>query len=258
MNSKPRSVGPWTLGLDIGIASVGWAALSPTRIIDLGCARFRQSGNRRQRRITQSGPPPARLLRRRLWRRAWRLTKAGSPAQTARVIESLSFFKDQPGFTDSTWVLRRDGLNRLADHQRVGASAVSPVQTPRLSLVQQGRRGQGRGRHQGRRRQGQEGPGADSGADERKGYRSAAEMVLAEFPEAQRNKQGRLQQGLSRVLLDDELASSSTPSGSSATPRRRSGTGAARHARPARRPVLVTKARFGGQRPAQNAGTLHL
>src|SRR3989338_2419041 len=39
-----------------------------------------------------------------------------------------------------------------------------------------------------------------------KGYRSAAEMVLAEFPEAQRNKQGDYGKALSRVLLNDELA----------------------------------------------------
>ena len=39
-----------------------------------------------------------------------------------------------------------------------------------------------------------------------KGYRSTAEMVLAEFPEAQRNKQGDYGKALSRVLLGEELA----------------------------------------------------
>jgi CRISPR-associated endonuclease Csn1 len=38
-----------------------------------------------------------------------------------------------------------------------------------------------------------------------KNYRTAAEMVLAEFPEAQRNKQGDYSKALSRVLLGDEL-----------------------------------------------------
>src|SRR5690606_11207324 len=38
-----------------------------------------------------------------------------------------------------------------------------------------------------------------------KQYRSAAEMVLAEFPEAQRNKQGEYTKALSRVLLAEEL-----------------------------------------------------
>ncbi len=38
-----------------------------------------------------------------------------------------------------------------------------------------------------------------------KSYRTAAEMVLAEFPEAQRNKQGDYSKALSRILLGDEL-----------------------------------------------------
>ena len=39
-----------------------------------------------------------------------------------------------------------------------------------------------------------------------KGYRTAAEMVLAEFPHAQRNKRGEYDKALSRVLLDQEFA----------------------------------------------------
>jgi CRISPR-associated endonuclease Csn1 len=38
-----------------------------------------------------------------------------------------------------------------------------------------------------------------------KGYRTAAEMVLAEFPDAQRNKQGDYSKALSRKLLDQEF-----------------------------------------------------
>lgn len=38
-----------------------------------------------------------------------------------------------------------------------------------------------------------------------KGYRTAAEMVLAEFPHAQRNKGGSYSQSLARLLLDEEL-----------------------------------------------------
>jgi transposase len=39
-----------------------------------------------------------------------------------------------------------------------------------------------------------------------KGYRSAAEMVLSEFPDAQRNKQGDYTKALARTLIGDELA----------------------------------------------------
>ncbi len=35
-----QSTEPLTFGFDIGIASVGWAVLSPTRIVDLGVRAF--------------------------------------------------------------------------------------------------------------------------------------------------------------------------------------------------------------------------
>ena len=40
MASKNRNLGPLTFGLDIGIASVGWAVLGENRIIDLGVRCF--------------------------------------------------------------------------------------------------------------------------------------------------------------------------------------------------------------------------
>ncbi|MDV7399173.1 hypothetical protein RZS08_47625, partial [Arthrospira platensis SPKY1] len=38
-----------------------------------------------------------------------------------------------------------------------------------------------------------------------KGYRTAAEMILAEFPDGQRNKRGDYTKALARKLLDDEF-----------------------------------------------------
>jgi len=40
MASKNKNLGPLTFGLDIGIASVGWAVLGENRIIDLGVRCF--------------------------------------------------------------------------------------------------------------------------------------------------------------------------------------------------------------------------
>jgi CRISPR-associated endonuclease Csn1 len=40
MTSKQNNLGPLTFGLDIGIASVGWAVLGENRIIDLGVRCF--------------------------------------------------------------------------------------------------------------------------------------------------------------------------------------------------------------------------
>ena len=40
MTGKQKVDGPITIGLDIGIASVGWAVLGENRIIDLGVRCF--------------------------------------------------------------------------------------------------------------------------------------------------------------------------------------------------------------------------
>ena len=40
MERNQRNIGAWTLGLDIGIASVGWAAMGDKRLIDLGVRAF--------------------------------------------------------------------------------------------------------------------------------------------------------------------------------------------------------------------------
>ena len=62
-------------GLDIGIASVGWAVLSPERIVDLGVRAFDKAETAKEGDSLNLVRRTARLLRRRLWRRAWRLTK---------------------------------------------------------------------------------------------------------------------------------------------------------------------------------------
>lgn len=65
----------YTLGLDIGIASVGWAVLGDNRIIDLGVRAFDKAETADRGESLNLQRRTARLLRRRLFRRAWRLTK---------------------------------------------------------------------------------------------------------------------------------------------------------------------------------------
>lgn len=199
------SEGPFTFGLDIGIASVGWAVISDKRIIDLGVRAFDKAETPDKGESLNLQRRSARLLRRRLWRRAWRLTKLSRLLKQHGLIESADLLKSQPNFTDSTWALRVAGLDRL----------LTPVEWARVIYHVCKHRGfhwisRAEERIANEDAKGEGGRVKDGLADtnkrmEAKKYRTAAEMVLAEFPEAQRNKRGDYGKALSRVLLDEEL-----------------------------------------------------
>src|SRR5579871_2319717 len=74
MNQVERQTS-YTLGLDIGIASVGWCVLGEERIIDLGVRVFEKAETADRGESLNRKRRMARLMRRRLRRRAWRLTK---------------------------------------------------------------------------------------------------------------------------------------------------------------------------------------
>ncbi|MCA0215501.1 MAG: type II CRISPR RNA-guided endonuclease Cas9 [Proteobacteria bacterium] len=205
--SPVSNEGPFTFGLDIGIASVGWSVISERRIIDLGVRAFDKAETADKGESLNLQRRKARLLRRRLWRRAWRLTKLGRLLKRHGVLNSVDALKTQPNFTDSTWALRVAGLDRQ----------LTPMEWARViyHLCKH------RGFHwisRAEERKADEDTKGESGRVKaglahtkklmtEKGYRTAAEMVLAEFPDAQRNKRGDYGKALSRVLLDAELAS---------------------------------------------------
>src|SRR5690606_13570421 len=103
------SLGPLTFGFDIGIASVGWCVLGESRIIDLGVLCFNKAE-------TEKGEPlnmarrDARLTRRRLRRRAWRLTKLARLLKRTGIVPDTKFLH-QPS-AQSLWQLRVEGLGR--------------------------------------------------------------------------------------------------------------------------------------------------
>jgi len=206
MKSKPQNIDSWTLGLDIGIASVGWAALAPTRIIDLGVRAFDKAETAKEGESLNLARRQARLLRRRLWRRAWRLTKLARLLKRHGVIDAMDFFKAQPGFADSTWVLRRDGLDRLLTATEWARVLYHLCKHRGFHWFSKAEEAKAESDAKGEGGKVKKGLAQTQALMKEKGYRSAAEMVLAEFPEAQRNKQGDYSKALSRVLLDDELA----------------------------------------------------
>ncbi len=195
----------YTFGLDIGIASVGWAVLAENRIVDLGVRAFDKAETAERGESLNLERRSARLLRRRLFRRAWRLTKLARLLKNKGVITDSGFFKSQPSFADSAWQLRKAGLDRL----------LSPTEWARVLYHLCKHRGfhwfskaeamkaEGDTKSEGGRVK--QGLKHTAALMKKEGYRTAAEMVLAEFPDAQRNKQGSYEKALSRVLLDDEL-----------------------------------------------------
>ena len=196
---------PLTFGFDIGMASVGWAVLSETRIVALGVRAFDKAETAKEGESLNLARRTARLMRRRLRRRAWRLTKLSRLLKREGVIADATYFQKQPNHTDSTWQLRKEALNRLLTPEewaRViyhlckhrGFHWISRAEE---KAAESDAKGEG-----GKVKQGLKGTNA---LMKEMGYRTAAEMVLAEFPQAQRNKGGDYSKALSRVLLADEF-----------------------------------------------------
>ncbi|MFN7085378.1 MAG: type II CRISPR RNA-guided endonuclease Cas9 [Burkholderiales bacterium] len=201
-----KTNGPLTIGLDIGIASVGWAVLGENRIINLGVRCFDKAETADKGESLNLARRTARLMRRRLRRRAWRLTKLARLLKREGLIANVSILKQQPskGFkTPNLWQLRVDAL----DH-RLAAEEWARVL---YHLVKH------RGFHWMSKAEEKKADEDKEGGAVKKGlagtkkrmrekrYRTAAEMVINEFPGAQRNKRGDYSKALSRVLLADEL-----------------------------------------------------
>ena len=206
-------------GLDIGIASVGWAVLSPTKIVDLGVRCFDKAETAKEGESLNLARRQARLLRRRLYRRAWRLTQVARLLKREGLIDSANFFKQQPGFSQpapedtsgkkqifvSTWVLRKEGLDRL----------LTPIEWARVIYhlckhrgfhwVSKAEEAATEGDVKSESGRVKKGLADTATRMAEKCYRTAAEMVLTEFPDAQRNKRGDYSKALSRKLLDQEF-----------------------------------------------------
>ncbi len=83
----------YVFGLDIGIASVGWAVLDEQRIVDLGVRCFDKAETAKEGDPLNLTRRQARLLRRRLYRRAWRLTQLARLLKRDGLIADANFFK---------------------------------------------------------------------------------------------------------------------------------------------------------------------
>jgi CRISPR/Cas system Type II protein with McrA/HNH and RuvC-like nuclease domain len=112
-NKVQNNFGPLTFGLDIGIASVGWAVLAPDRIVDLGVRCFDKDGKPNNQ--TRRG---ARVSRNRYDMRSWRLKRLVRLFRDAGMLsndEIRQLFSDshpKKQSLTSPWELRSKGLTQ--------------------------------------------------------------------------------------------------------------------------------------------------
>lgn len=203
MPGKQNNSGPLTFGLDIGIASVGWAVLGENHIVDLGVRCFDKAETAKEGESLNLARRTARLLRRRLRRRAWRLTKLSRLFKREGLIPHISALKIP--FAQSLWQLRIEGLDRLLNAEEWARVIYHLCKHRGFHWVSRAEEKAAAGDSKGEGGKVKQGLAGTKKLMTEKNYRTAAEMVLMEFPGAQRNKQGDYSKALSRILLGEEL-----------------------------------------------------
>lgn len=208
-NATPNASGmaapALSFGLDIGIASVGWAVLAPDRIVALGVRCFDKAETADKGEPLNLTRRQARLMRRRLWRRQWRLTRLARLLKQEGLIADAEYFRQTPAFSDSTWRLRAQGLDRRLEPVEWARVIYHICKHRGFHWLSRAEEAQAEGDSKSEGGKVKKGLAATTELMRTKGYRTAAEMVLAEFPGAQRNKRGQYDKALSRALLDDEM-----------------------------------------------------
>jgi CRISPR-associated endonuclease Csn1 len=195
----------YTLGLDIGIASVGWCVLGENHIIDLGVRAFDKAETAKEGDSLNLVRRSARLMRRRLRRRAWRLTKLARVLKRHGVITDTLLFQPQHPFQYPLWQLRVDGLDRLLSAEEWSRVIYHLCKHRGFYWTSRAEKKQAEADGKSESGKVKDGLAKTTSFMRENDYRSAAEMVLAKFPEAQRNKQGDYGKALSRELLGEEL-----------------------------------------------------
>ncbi len=204
MAGKQNNFGPLTFGLDIGIASVGWAVLDENRIIDLGVRCFDKAETAKEGESLNLARRMARLLRRRLRRRAWRLTKLSRQLKREGLIADANFFKKQQPFSLSLWQLRVEALDRLLSDEEWARVIYHLCKHRGFHWISRAEEKAAEGDSKGEGGAVKKGLAGTKKLMQEKNYRTAAEMVIHEFPDAQRNKRGDYSKALSRELLNEE------------------------------------------------------
>lgn len=207
---RKASLVPLTFGFDIGIASVGWAVLNPTRIVALGIRAFDAAEEPKTGASLNEHRRIVRTQRNRLHRRTQRLKKLRRLLRDAGVIPSadIEHFTAVPqarGAPDTTspWALRARGLDNLLEpgewarvlyhivkHRGFHAARKSETID---EMKEGGKLSKGVKRTANLKQEGR--------------WRTIGEMAAHDeaFAAAKRNKAGSYENSFSRKLLDEEL-----------------------------------------------------
>lgn len=199
------------IGLDIGIASVGWAILSRSqtgpegRIIDLGVRCFDKAEH------PKTGEPLN------LARRIQRNTRTRLAHKTQRLRKLRRYFKKQgliatseenalitPTNSLDPWKLRVKGLDELLTGEELARALYHLVKHRGYYVVRKSEEQADEKSDQGRMSKAVK---ETKVLFEAKNYRTVAELVLndTEFKEAKRNKRGDYRHTFYRSLLREEL-----------------------------------------------------
>jgi CRISPR-associated endonuclease Csn1 len=202
-NMAGKTFGALTFGFDIGIASVGWCVLGENRIVDLGVRCFDKAETAKEGESLNLARRTARLMRRRLRRRAWRLTKLARLLKREGLIADVKELQQTPTF--SPWHSRVFGLNHRLASTELSQVIYHLCKHRGFHWVSKAEKKKAEGDKK-------EGGRVTQGLSNTERYmnelgtHSVAKMVLTKFPDAQRNKQGDYGKALSRILLADEMA----------------------------------------------------
>lgn len=114
----------YILGLDLGIASVGWAVVeidsdeNPIRLIDVGVRTFERAEVAKNGDSLASARRAARSVRRLIRRKAHRLLRAKRLLKRSGLIQQIDLDSRLP---NNPWQLRLDGLSRQLNNQEWAA-----------------------------------------------------------------------------------------------------------------------------------------
>lgn len=193
---------PYTLGLDIGMASVGAALLADDHIIALHVRTFDKAETAKEGDSLNLIRRSARLTRRRIRRRSFRLLRLSRLFKRLGMIDQASPEAFALVQEKSTWQLRAEGLDRLLTAHEWAAVLYHIVKhrgflSNRKSEVKADEKA-------GQMLSGVKG---NQLLMQQKGYRTIGEMVAKDdcFVDAKRNKGGDYSHTFSRLDLADEL-----------------------------------------------------
>lgn len=189
------------LGLDIGIASVGWSLVEDEKkIIDLGVRTFEKA------EVPKTGAPlnlirrTSRLSRRRIYRRALRLKKLLEFLTKINLItypQEILLNADN----ENPWLLRTKALTEVLSKNQLARVIYHICKHRGFYWVSTADR-EGGDSEQGKIKKSLS---ANEKLMKEKNYLTVGQMIYSEYPTCQRNKLGDYAKSLPRVLLGQEM-----------------------------------------------------